>query len=177
LLKLALIVVAGLIGLVLVLAAMRPDTFTVERKAVIKAPPDRIFPLIADFHAWTSWSPWEKIDPGLKRTYSGAPSGKGAAYAWEGNSKVGSGAMEITEATPPGRIVIKLDFLKPFEAHNVTQFTLVPSGESTEVTWTMTGPAPFMAKIMHLFMNMDKMVGGQFAEGLNNLKTVAEARK
>jgi uncharacterized protein YndB with AHSA1/START domain len=175
LLKLALIVVAGLIGLVLVLAAMRPDTFTVERKAVIKAPPDRIFPLIADFHNWTSWSPWEKIDPALKRTYSGAPSGKGAAYAWEGNSKVGSGAMEITEAIPPVRIVIKLDFLKPFEAHNVAEFTLAPSGDSTRVTWVMHGPAPFVSKLMQVFMSMDRMIGKDFDAGLANMKAAAEA--
>lgn len=173
-LKIVLIVVVCILAAVLIFAATRPDTFQVERRVSIKAPPDRIYPLIADFHNWTAWSPWEKIDPMLKRTYSGAPTGKGAIYAWEGNSKVGSGGMEITEVSPPQKVVIKLDFLKPFEAHNVTEFTLVPAGDSTEVTWNMNGPVPYLAKIMHLFFSMDKMVGGQFDEGLTNLKAVAE---
>ena len=176
-LKIILIVVVCLIVLVLVYAATRPDIFQVERKASIKAPADRIYPLISDFHNWTAWSPWEKMDPALKRTYSGSPEGTGARTAWEGNSKVGAGSMEITDVTPPGRVVIKLDFIKPFEGHNTTLFTLVPAGEATEVTWTMQGPLTYLAKIMHLFFSMDKMVGGQFADGLGNLKAVAEARK
>ncbi len=176
-LKLVLIVVAVIIVAVLVLAAMRPDVFTVERKVSIKAPPDRIYPLVADFHNWAGWSPWEKMDSALKRSFSGEPSGNGAHYAWEGNSKVGAGSMEITEAAPPGKIVIKLDFIKPFEGHNIAEFTFTPAGEATEVTWLMRGPVPFTMKIMHVFMSMDKMVGGQFEEGLANLKSLAESRK
>lgn len=176
-LKLILIVVVVAIVAVLVLAATRPDAFRVERSAAIKAPPEKIFPFINDFHNWPAWSPWEKMDPALTRTYSGPSSGKGAHYAWEGNSKVGSGSMEISEASPPGKIVIRLDFMKPFEAHNIAEFTLVPGGDSTTVTWAMYGPLPYMAKIMHLFFSMEKMVGGSFEEGLANLKAAAEAAK
>ena len=176
-LKLILIVIVVAIVAVLVLAATRPGVFRVERTAAIKAPPEKIFPFINDFHRWAAWSPWEKIDPALKRTFNGPPTGKGTLYAWEGNSKVGSGSMEITESSPPGRIVIKLDFMKPFEAHNIAEFTLVPGGDSTTVTWAMYGPVPYMAKIMHVFFSMEKMVGGSFEEGLANLKAAAEAAK
>ncbi len=173
-LKIVLIVVAVLVLAVLIIAATRPGTFRVQRSASIKAPPERIFPLIDDFHSWGLWSPWEKIDPALKRTFTGAPSGKGAMYAWEGNSKVGTGSMEITESTPSSRILIKLDFIKPFEGHNITDFTLAPQSDMTEVTWLMHGPVPYFGKIMHMFINMDKMVGGQFETGLANLKAAAE---
>ena len=173
-LKITLIGIAVIVVAVLVFAATRPNTFRVQRSASIKAPPEKIFAFINDFHSWDIWSPWEKIDPALKRTFSGAPSGKGAMYAWEGNSKVGSGSMEITESSPPGKILIKLDFIKPFEGHNITDFTLEPKGDTTDVTWLMHGPVPYVGKIMHMFMNMDKMVGGQFETGLANLKAAAE---
>ena len=176
-LKIVLIVVVVAIVAILVLAALRPDSFSVERTTTIKAPPERIFPFINDFHQWAAWSPWDKLDPALKRTFNGPASGKGTQYAWEGNSKVGSGSMEITESAPPGKIVIKLDFIKPFEGHNITEFTLVPGGEMTTVTWVMHGPSPYISKIMQLFFSMDKMVGGQFAEGLANLKAAAEAAR
>jgi hypothetical protein len=176
-LKLILIVMVVAVVAVLVIAATRSDTFRIERTTSIKAPADRIFPFINDFHRWGAWSPWEKIDPALKRSFSGPASGKGAAYSWEGNSKVGSGGMEIAESSPPGKIVIKLDFLKPFEAHNIAEFTLVPGGDSTSVTWAMYGPKPYMAKLIHMFFSMDRMVGGQFEEGLANLKAAAEAAK
>ena len=167
---------AAIVVAVLAIAATRPDTFRVRRSAGIRAPAERIFALIDDFHAWAGWSPWEKLDPDMKRTYSGAPKGPGAVYAWAGNAKVGSGRMEILESTPPGRILIKLDFIKPFEGHNTAEFTLVPKGDSTEVTWTMDGPVPYFAKILHLLVNMDKMVGGQFDTGLANLKAATENR-
>ncbi len=167
-------VVAALIAVVLILAATKPDVFRVERKIDIKAAPEKIFAHIDDFHEWAAWSPWEKLDPAMTRTFSGPASGKGTAYAWEGNKKVGKGAMEITDLTVPQKIVIKLDFYVPFEAHNTTEFTLSANGESTTVNWLMFGPAPFMAKIMHVFMNMDKMVGKDFEQGLNNLKAIAE---
>ena len=176
-LKIIAVVIVVLIAGVLILAATKPDTFRVQRAASIKAPPEKIFALINDFNRWGAWSPWEKIDPALKRTFSGPPSGKGAAYSWEGNSKVGSGGMVIAESSPPGKIVIKLDFLKPFEAHNIAEFTLVPAGDTTSVTWAMYGPSPYVSKIMQTFFSMEKMVGGQFEQGLANLKAAAEGAK
>lgn len=170
--KLAIAVVVLILAL-LVFAATRPDSFRIERSAVIKAPAEKVFAQINDFHAWTAWSPWERIDPALKRTYSGAPAGKGAAYAWEGNSEVGRGRMEITESTPASKIVIRLDFEKPFEAHNVAEFTLAAAEGGTRVTWVMHGPNPFSAKLIQVFMSMDAMVGKQFEDGLANLKAVA----
>ena len=164
------VVVAALLGY----AATRPDTFSVQRAASIKAPPEKIFPLIDDFHRWTVWSPWEKLDPDMKRTFSGSAAGKGAAYAWQGNSKVGEGRMEILDDPAPSKIVIKLDFIKPFEGHNTATFLIVPKGEVTDVTWTMDGPSPFVSKLIGVFMNMDKMIGNDFEAGLANLKAAAE---
>jgi len=168
------IIVVVLLAALLAFAATRPDVLRVQRAASIQAPPETIFPLIADFHRWISWSPWENRDPELKRTYSGADSGKGAVYGWEGNRNVGSGRMEITEASPSSKVVIQLDFIKPFEGHNITEFTLQPAGGATNVTWTMQGPSPFITKVMGVFMNMDKMIGRDFEAGLANLKSVAE---
>ncbi|MQR00864.1 SRPBCC family protein [Glaciimonas soli] len=167
------IIVVAVIG-VLGLASSKPDTFTVTRSASIKAPPEKIFALISDFHHWNAWSPWEKRDLAMKKTLSGANSGVGAVYEWEGNSKVGAGRMEIVNATPSSHIAIKLDFLKPIEGHNVAQFTLTPQGDTTNVTWDMTGPTPFISKVMQVFISMDKMVGGDFETGLANLKALAE---
>jgi uncharacterized protein YndB with AHSA1/START domain len=172
------VVIAG----ILIHAATRPDTFRVQRSASIKAPPDRIFAQINDLRGWSAWSPYEKKDPTMKRTFSGAPSGKGAVYEWDGDDNVGKGRMEITEATPPNKVVIKLDFIKPFEGHNTAEFTMEPAkgpeGDNTVVTWAMYGPCPYMAKVMGvamgLFMNMDDMIGNDFAAGLANLKAAAE---
>jgi uncharacterized protein YndB with AHSA1/START domain len=163
------------VAVVLVLAAAKPDIFRVERSAVVKAPPGKIFPLIADFHRWGQWSPYETRDPAMKRTYGGAESGKGATYAWEGDSNVGKGHMEILDAPAPQKVVIKLDFLKPFVAHNTAEFTLQPQGDGTRVTWAMQGPTPFIGKIMHLFINMDRMVGADFEVGLANLRKATES--
>lgn len=168
-----LVLAIGIAG-VLAFAATRPDVFTVQRSAAIKAPPEKIFALINDFKQWGQWSPYEKIDPGMKRTYGAKTAGEGATYGWDGNSNIGSGSMEILSASAPQKVTIKLDFTRPFEAHNVVDFTLVPAGDSTSVTWAMRGPVPFFGKIIHVFMNMDRMVGGQFDEGLANLKAVAE---
>jgi len=168
------IAVVVLIAAVLVFAATRPDNFRVERATSVKAPPEKIFPLITDLHSWGAWSPWEKKDPAMKRTYSGAPSGKGAVYAWEGNSKVGEGRMEITDVTPPSKVTIKLDFVKPMEGHNIAEFKLEPKGDSTNVTWTMYGPTAYVAKVMGIFVSMDEMIGKEFETGLANLRTVAE---
>lgn len=168
-------VLAFLVVAVLVAAALQPASFRIERSLVVNAPPDKAFALVDDFHAWGSWSPWEKLDPGLRRTYSGAPRGQGALYAWEGNPKVGSGRMEILESSPPGRLLIKLDFLKPFEAHNQAEFAFTAEGGATRVTWAMTGPQAFPMKLMCLFMNMDRMVGADFEKGLASIKQIAEA--
>ena len=169
------LLVLGLgIALVLLLAAFRPDSFRVERTVAIQAPPDRIYRHLADFKAWTAWSPWEKKDPALKRVYSGAASGVGSAYAWE-SDEVGHGRMEIAEATPASNLRIKIDFLKPFEAHNVVDFTLRPEGNATVVRWSMRGPQPYLGKLIGLFMDMDRMVGKDFEVGLAALKAVAEA--
>ena len=168
------IVAVLLIVAVLAYAATRPNTFRVERSLAIKAPPARLFALIDDFHHWPSWSPWEKLDPAMTRTHSGAARGVGAVYEWVGNSKVGQGRMEITRSTADAALEIKLDFLKPFEAHNVAEFTLTPQGDATTVHWVMHGPAPFITKLMGVFVSMDTMVGKDFEAGLANLKTLAE---
>ena len=168
------LVVAVVIAAVLVYAATRPDTFRVERQATINAPPEKVYAQLVDFRQWPAWSPWEKLDPAMKRTLSGPPSGKGAVYAWEGNRDVGKGRMEIVDATSPSKVVIKLDFLAPFEAHNAAEFTLVPRGDATEVRWAMQGPNTFMTKLMQVFTSMDAMVGKDFEAGLASLKAAAE---
>ena len=173
-LKTILIVVVVLIAGVLIYAATRPDSFRVQRSATVNAPPEKIAPLISDFHHWEAWSPWEKLDPAMQKTYGGAPAGKGAVYEWSGNSKAGAGRMEILDASP-AKVSIQLDFLKPFEGHNLTDFTFDPqAGGGTRVDWDMHGPMPYLSKVMCVFVSMDKMVGKDFEQGLANLKTVAE---
>jgi len=164
------VVVAG----ILLYATTRPDTFRIERSATFQAPPDKVFALINDFRNWGGWSPWEKKDPAMKRTMSTTTSGQGAHYAWDGNKEVGQGSMTITESVPPSKIAINLDFAKPFEAHNQVEFTLTNEGNGTRVTWAMFGPVPYVSKIMHLFFDIDRMVGGDFEAGLANLKALAE---
>ena len=163
-------VIAGLLGF----AAARPDSFRVERATNIKAPPEKIFALVDDLRSHGRWSPWEKKDPAMKRTYSGAASGVGAIYEWEGNKNIGKGRMEIAAVSPPSKIIFKLDFIKPFEAHNIAEFTLDERGDATNVTWAIYGPSPLLSKVMGLFCNMDKMIGREFETGLANLKTIAE---
>lgn len=169
------LVIGFLVVALLGFVATRPDSFRLERGTVVNAPAAAVYPLIADFHRWTAWSPFEKMDAegALKRSYSGAASGVGAKYGWEG-PKTGVGAMEIVEADP-GRVLIKLDFLKPFEAHNHAEFTLTPAGDGTRVTWAMYGPQPFIGKLMSLVFNNEKMMGPVFENGLRDMKTVAEA--
>ena len=173
LLTVAAILATGIV-VVLILAAMKPDTFSLQRSLAINAPPERVFPLINDFKNWARWSPWEKLDPNLRRNYDGAPAGVGSVYAWEGDKKVGQGRMEIVEAVPASKVALKLDFIKPFEAHNLVTFALEPAGSATNVTWTMAGPKPFIGKIFHVFVNMDRMVGGEFEKGLADMKAAAE---
>jgi hypothetical protein len=161
---------------VLLLAVSKPDTFRVQRATSVKAPPDRIFPLIADFHGWSAWSPYEKLDPAMKRTFGGADKGKGAVYEWDSDGKAGKGRMEITDAPAPSRVAIKLDFFKPFESHNTAEFKLEPRGDTTELAWAMYGPNLFIGKVMSIFFDMDKMIGKDFETGLANLKTLAEQK-
>jgi uncharacterized protein YndB with AHSA1/START domain len=168
------VVLAVAIATVLVLAATKPDTFSVQRAVMVKAPPESIFSLINDFHRWGTWSPYENKDPAMQRSYDGAESGKGAVYAWDGNKNVGSGRMEILDASAPSKIVIKLDFFTPFEGHNTAEFTMLPQGDATNVTWLMHGPARFMSKVMQVFMNLDNMIGKDFEVGLANLKRLTE---
>jgi uncharacterized protein YndB with AHSA1/START domain len=168
------IILAVAIAAILILASTKPDTFSIERSAVINAPAERIFSVLNDFHQWGGWSPWENKDPDMKRTYGGPERGRGAVYGWEGDKNVGTGRMEILEANTPSKLVIKLDFFKPFEAHNTAEFTMLPQGNATNVHWVMHGPATFMSKVMTVFVNFDKMVGKDFEQGLANLKKLTE---
>lgn len=169
-----LIILVLLIASVVVLAAMQPSAFRVERSTVVKAPPEKVFPMINDLRAFNSWNPFMKMDPAAKVTYSGADAGKGAAYAWEG-AKTGSGRMEITEVAAPSKVLARLDFYKPFAANNVAEFTVDGRGGATNVTWAMSGRSQFVHKVMSLFFSMDKMVGKSFEDGLAALKAKVEA--
>jgi uncharacterized protein YndB with AHSA1/START domain len=169
------IAVAVVSAAVLAYAASKPDSFAVQRSIVIAAPPEQIFPLIDDLRAQSAWSPFEK-DPNMKRTHSGATRGPGAVYAWDGDRRVGAGQIAITNATPPAKVVLALQMERPFKADNIVEFMLDRSGAGTRVTWVMRGRQPFMAKLMSLVMNCDKMVGSQFGEGLVKLKTLVETQ-
>lgn len=174
------VIVLVAVAAILIYAATKPNSFRVQRSAVIDAPPNEIFPYINELKRWAAWSPYDRKDPGTKRTYNGPESGKGAIYEWDGNKSVGRGRMEIVEVTLPGRILFKLDFIRPFEAHNMAEFTLEPGNGQTNVTWALYGPSPYFAKVMGvvmgLFMNVDDMVGKDFVAGLANLKTVVEKK-
>ncbi|MFM0730617.1 SRPBCC family protein [Paraburkholderia sediminicola] len=173
-LKTILITVVAAVALLLIYAATRPDNFRIERSVRIAAPPERVYALIDDMHQFNRWNPFLRKDPATQGTYSGAPSGKGARYGWQ-SEKIGVGQMEIVDTTAPSSVTMKLDFLKPFEAHNMAEFELKPEAGATQVTWAMHGPAPFLSKLMQVFVSMDKMVGKDFEDGLSNLKTLAEA--
>lgn len=167
--------VAVALVILLGVVATRPADFTVKRSATIPAPPKAVFAMVTDFHRWSQWSPWAKLDPNMKVTFSGAPSGVDAVYAWDGDDKVGAGRMTIENVNVPGQIDMRLEFTRPFAATNHLTFTFVPNGDGTDVTWTMTGHNDFMGKAMSLFMSMDKMVGGDFERGLVSLKSATEA--
>ncbi len=154
---------------------MADDTYTVERSTMVDAPPQRVYELVSDFHAWTAWSPWEDLDPELDRSYSGEPSGTGAVYAWSGNRKAGQGRMEIVEATAPSRVAIDLLFEKPWKARNDTAFTITPEGSGSRVTWTMSGRKTLLTKAMGLVRSMDALLGPDFERGLARLRTAAES--
>ena len=168
------LIVLALIALVLVYGLLQPASFAVSREADFNASPAMVFAQINDFHKWSAWSPWEKMDPDLKRSYSGAASGIGAKYAWVGNKKVGEGSMEITHSESAKSMQLDLHFLKPFQADNVTEFTLTPRGKQTNLKWEMRGAKPFMMRVLAAFFNMDKIVGSDFEKGLTNLRGVVE---
>ena len=163
------------ISIVLVLAVTRPDTYEVRRTASIKAPPERIFPLINDLHAFNTWNPYEKKDPSIRGRYTGAASGKGAAYAFEGSKEVGKGSLEIVHSSPVRRVTMNLRMLAPVEASNVVDFVLEPAGDGTDVTWAMHGRVPYLARVVHLFVDVDDMVGRDFEAGLATLKGIVES--
>jgi uncharacterized protein YndB with AHSA1/START domain len=164
-------VVAALAGIV----AMQPSAFRIERSTVVNAPQAAVFALVNDFHNWAAWSPWAKMDPAMKLSFEGPPAGKGAVYSWSGNNQVGQGRMTIMESRTDEFVSIKLEFQKPFAATNTAEFTFKPDGDKTDVIWSMTGHNTFMFKAFRLVMNMDKMVGGQFEQGLAQMKAAAEA--
>jgi hypothetical protein len=175
-LKIILIALAVIIVAFVIVVALQPKEFRVARSATMSAPPSAVFAQVNDFHKWQPWNPWGKIDPAMKQTYEGAPAGVGAIYTWVGNNEVGEGRMTITESRPSELIGVKLEFFKPFAATNTAEFTFKPEGNQTAVTWSMFGEKNFMAKAIHLFISMDKMIGGQFEKGLADMKAVAEAQ-
>jgi len=173
-LKKILLGLAIVVGALLLFAATRPNSYAVSRSMTIKAPPEKLFAMVDSFPAWPQWSPYEKLDPNMKRTIGGSPSGVGATYAWVGNSSAGEGSMKIYKSQPPSLIEIQLEFTKPMEGHDTATFAFMPKGDSTTVTWTVRGPNPYIAKLVTMFMSMDKMLGGQMMDGLGTMKTVAE---
>jgi len=170
-----LIVLAVIIAAFVILVATRPAEFRIVRTATMAAPAATVFAQVNDFHNWVSWSPWEKLDPALKRTYEGAAAGTGAVYSWDGNKQVGAGRITLTDGRPSERITFKLEFLRPFKSTYATEFTFKSEGNQTVVAWNMFGQNNFLSKAFGLFMNMDKMVGGDFEKGLANMKAVVEA--
>ena len=174
-LKIILISLATIVVVLAVIVALQPAEFRVARSTTISAPPPAVFAQVNDFHNWEAWNPWAKIDLAMKQNYDGAPAGTGAIYTWIGNNEVGEGRMTITESRPSELIRIKLAFFKPIAGNSIAEFTFKPEGNRTAVTWSMSGENNFMAKAIHLFMNMDKMIGGQFEKGLADMKSIVEA--
>jgi len=171
---LCLATVIAIIAIVLVLAAFQPDTMIVERSATMAAPPAAVFAVVNDFRRWDEWSPWAKLDPEMKKTLEGPPTGVGAVYKWSGNNEVGEGTTTLMAAVPDQKVEMKLAFVRPFPGEADVQLSFVPEGDGTKVTWAMQSPQPFMSKVAGLFMDCEKMCGDQFLEGLANLKRVVE---
>jgi len=169
-----LLVVVAILAIIALRAAFIPGNFRVERSITVQAPPAKIFPLLNDFQHFAQWSPWEKLDPAMAKQISTPSAGTGAVYEWRGNSKAGSGRMEILLSKPADSVRVKLDFLAPIKSHNITDYTLTPAGSATTVTWAMHGPSTFPSKVMQVFVSMDKLVGGDFERGLSSLKAIAE---
>lgn len=176
-LKKLLIALVAIVAVFAGFVAMQPSEFRVERSATINAPPSDVFAQVNDFHNWDAWSPWAKLDPAATMTYEGPSAGKGAIVKWDGNNEVGKGSMTLTESHPNDLIRIKLDFVKPFEGTSDVEFTFKPEGNQTRVTWRMSGRNNFIGKAFSLFMNMDKMIGDKYDEGLASLKSVVEAKR
>jgi hypothetical protein len=166
-------VLAGGVAALVGYAATRPAEFRIQRRARIAAPPRAIVSHLDDFRAWAAWSPWEKLDPAMQRTYGGPTRGVGATYAWDGNKKAGAGRIEVTRSGDQG-VGMTLDFTRPMRSTNVTEFALTAVDGGTEVAWTMTGSNNLMGKLFGVFVNMDKLVGRDFEAGLASLKTVSE---
>lgn len=166
-------VIALIVVIVLIIASTKPDSFRVERNITINAKPEKIYAFVNDFHNWKAWSPFEKLDTAMTKTFSGAEKGIGAKYEWKGNSNAGAGKMEITDTTST-KISITIDFIEPIESKNYIEFTFEPDENGTNVTWAMNGPSEFISKVMQVFFSMDKMIGKDFEEGLGNLKNLAE---
>ena len=165
------VIVIGFVAFV----ATRPSEYRVARTVTMTAPASAAFAQVNDFHRWGAWNPWAKLDPTMKQTNEGAPAGPGAVYTWAGNTQVGAGRMTMTESRPNELVRINLEFLKPFAATSIAEFTFRPEGDRTAVTWSMVGQANFIAKIVHLFVDMDTMIGGNFERGLADMKSIVEA--
>jgi hypothetical protein len=174
-LKIILIALAVIIVVLAIVIAIQPGDFRVARSATMSAPPQVIFAQVDDLRKWEAWNPWQKVDPAMKLTFAGPPAGPGASYSWAGDKNVGEGRLTITESRPNDLVRIKLEFMKPFAATNIATFTFKPKGNQTAVTWSMEGKNNYFAKALHLVMNMDRMVGGEFEKGLADMKKVAEA--
>jgi uncharacterized protein YndB with AHSA1/START domain len=175
--KTILIVLAIAIVVFAIVVATRPATFRVERSITVDAPPEKVFALIDDLHQWEYWSPWARRDPAMKQIYEGPAAGVGASSHWQGNREVGEGVMTIIDSRPNELVRLRLEFLKPFQATHMAEFVLAPDGPRTRVTWSMSGENNFMAKAMHMFMDMDRMIGGDFEAGLAQIKAKAEAAR
>ena len=175
-LKTVSIILLVLLGALLLMASRQPDAFAIERAVVIAAPAEVIFPKIADLHQWSAWSPYDKLDPRMKKVFNGTPGAAGASMYWSGNAKAGEGTMTMRELMPPSKLTMQLDMLKPFEGHNVVEFNLEPAEGGTRVTWAMRGPNSLFSKIAGVFMNMDTMIGKDFEDGLAALKAQVEAK-
>ena len=175
-LKTILFAVVAAIAVFLIYVTTRPDTFKVARSTQIKAPPDKIFPLINDLRTYNTWNPYVKKDPAVKLTYSGPAAGAGAKFLFDGNKDAGKGSIEVLAATPSSQVDMRLMMAEPFAINNLVRYTVAPKDGGSEVTWAMEGPVPYIAKIAHLFFNMDKVLGTDFEAGLASLKALAEAR-
>ena len=174
-LKFIFISLAVIIIALAVFVAMQPDAFRVTRSATVSAPATAVFAHVNELHKWEAWNPWQKKDPAMKLTFAGPPAGPGASYSWAGNNEVGEGRLTITESRPGELVRLKLEFMKPFTATNTADFTFKPEGDKTVVIWSMEGKNNYVAKALHLVMNMDKMVGGDFEKGLADMKAAVEA--
>ena len=170
--------ILGVVFLAVVLflayVAMQPGRYRVERSVVVAAPAETVYEAVADLRRWGEWSPWEKLDPGMKKEFAGTPAAPGSTYHWAGNDKVGEGRMTLVEASAPSRVAYKLEFLKPWESTSTTEFTFAPDGGGTRVSWSMLGEIGFVEKLFGVFMDMNAMIGKDFEQGLGSLKQVAE---